>query len=45
MAATGSWLVFLFLKVLSLSFFWGILVLVNFVLSATNLYGFFKCRG
>ena len=45
LASTGAWLVFLILKILSFSFFWGILVLINFVLSVTNLYGFYKCRG
>ena len=45
LAGTLTWLVFFVLKVLSLSVFWAMLVLINLVLCFTNLYGFYKCRG
>ena len=44
-AATLFWIVFLILKVISLSPFWGLLVFINLSLCITNLYGYYKCRG
>jgi len=40
---TVFWSLFLFIKLISLSFFWGTLCFLAFFLSGLNLYGFYKC--
>merc|ERR1712232_1389126 len=43
---TGStlfWTFFVFIKFISLSFFWGTLCFLALFLSGLNLYGFYKC--
>jgi hypothetical protein len=45
LGAVLTWLVFLAIKIIGFSLFWGILVMINLVLALTNLYGFYKCRG
>lgn len=42
-AASLFWCIFSFLKIISLSFFWGMLVFVSAYLSLTNLYAYYKC--
>ena len=44
MISTGFWSVLLFVKMLSFSVFWGMLVFIAFSLNATNLYGYYLCR-
>lgn len=41
---SGFWAAMLVIKILSFSFYWVLLVGVSFVLSATNLYGYYKCN-
>jgi hypothetical protein len=44
-AFTVFWAVMFILKVLTLSFYWVLLVGICLSLSFTNLYGYYKCRG
>ena len=41
--ASIFWCIFAFLKIISLSLFWGMLVFVAAYLSLTNLYAYYKC--
>lgn len=43
-ATTIFWSIFLVLKVLGLSLFWGMLVFVSWSLSAMNLYAFYLAK-
>ena len=42
--STAAWAVLLFVKVLGISLFWGMLTFIGFILQATNLYGYYLCK-
>lgn len=44
-AFTGFWAVMFVIKLLSLSFYWVLLVSICLALGFTNLLGYYKCRG
>lgn len=43
-AAGVFWCIFSFLKIISLSLFWGMLVTISAYLSLVNLYAYYKCQ-
>lgn len=45
LAFTGFWAVMFVIKLLSLSFYWVLLVSICLALGFTNLLGYYKCRG
>ncbi|EGR34343.1 hypothetical protein IMG5_015500 [Ichthyophthirius multifiliis] len=42
-ASTVFWAIFLVFKIISLNLYWGILTFIGFLLSAVNLYCYYKC--
>ena len=43
-AATCFWGIMFAIKLVGISLFWGMLVLIGFTLNATNLYGYYLCK-
>jgi len=43
--ALGFWGLMVIFNVLTFSFFWAIMCIINFVLYSVNFSGFYKCRG